>query len=390
MKKRVSLLLLGVLLLGLLAGQSVAAKETSRVTPGDALKVARRFLQEHQIAGQPEWQGATVAEPVAYQTPGGQPDSYVLTVRDGSDTLGFIVVGATREHAPILEHGTGVAPHDRLDAAREKAESMGYSPSKLRLIHGGPTVFLAEFGDGPDDEPLLINLLNLGVADARWSAEPEAMPAQAKVKHGKQWTTLLSDSPSGDVTTQAYIEQTVANFPTGFDMDNTDNPNSGCGAVAGAAIHWFYAEHHGYEDLRTSVGSYDWADMANHLYGDMESAFYGTSATKFADGMLTHANTHAGYSFTTQAVDSTTSPDHWTTFKSEINNGRPAGVYIGLSSIRSDPFEYHIMAAYGYAEEIPLGYREVRVATGWGYASSFNYDYYRGRYSFYFMWVRPG
>ncbi len=65
--------------------------------------------------------------------------------------------------------------------------------------------------------------------------------------------------------------------------------------------------------------------------------------------------------------------------------GNPTGVYIGIYFGYDDPFEYHNMAAYGYYENTNLGYREIEVATGWGYPSSFDYDYYRSRYAIHFM-----
>jgi hypothetical protein len=302
--------------------------------------------------------------------------------------LGYIAVGATTAQSPIIETSTAPAPHHRLATATTVAENRGYKKAQVRFVHGGPGLFVAEFKAG-SQQPFMVNLGNLHETNKRSLIEPGKPSAEGINHASQQWKRLSEPSSAGDVSIMAVSSKQLVDFPLYVDMDNTAHSGSGCGATAGSAIYWWYAEYKGYDKLRSVIGSYDWVDLADHLYEDMNSARWGTSSTSWADGMRIHANTHAGYKFTTQSVDSKAN-DYYTTFKSEINAGRPTGVYIGLTVGVDDDFEYHIMATYGYYHDTNVGIREVDVATGWGYESSFDYDYYRTYYPFSFMWVKPG
>lgn len=368
-----------------------STSDQHRVAPAEAIKAASEFLRTYAPAHRPEWVGATLMDPVFYQTPDGKPDSYVVTVKDksGSEALGFVVLGATREHSPIIENSTGPVPHSRLQSAQQIAASHGYAAGKVRLVHGGPTAFLAEFKDASHPEPLYVNLSNLKTIGKKYVQNPGTPSVEGRRTANEQWRRLTQGQAAGDVSVQVVTSRQISNFPTGFDQDLTDHPASGCGPTAGSAIYWWYAEYKGYPNLRYQ-GSYDWLDLANHLYDDMDTGIFGTSETEWAQGMQIHAQSHSGYNFTSQAVNSSSNvTDKYSSFKTEINYDRPTGVYIGINFGYDDPFEYHIMPTYGYYHDTNVGYRQIDVATNWGYASSFDYDYYRSRYNIYFMWVTP-
>lgn len=386
-----SVLAVLVLVMSLLPSLASANGTEQRLAPAEAIKAANQFLISYAPAHRPEWVGATLVNPVFYETPDGRPDSYVITVKDklGSAELGFVVVGATRGHSPIIENSTGPVPHGRVAAAQQVAVNLGYVTTKMRLVHGGPTVFVAEFSDPTHPGPLYVNLANAKPMNKRYIQNPGIPTGEGRRIASEQWQRLTQGKPFGDVSILVVSSKQISNFPTGFDQSLTNHPDSGCGPTAGSAIYWWYAEYKGYPNLRYQ-GSYDWLDLANHLYDDMDTGIFGTSPTEWAEGMQLHARTHSNYTFTSQAVNSSTGYyDYYSQFKSEINADRPTGVYIGLSLSYSDPFEYHIMPTYGYYHDTNLAYRQIDTATNWGYASSFDYDYYRSRYPIYFMWVTP-
>jgi hypothetical protein len=381
-------LVLWLLLLSLWVPGASARTQTKVVTPGQAHKVASLLRQTLAESQQTDWAEARLGQPVLYVTPTGTADAYVLDIvaAASGSPLGYIVISATRDQTPVLEYGVGPAVNLSLPSAKKLAMQQGYDPSRYRLVHGGPTVFVAEFKDERHSTPLYVNLTQNNLIDDTYVVEPGPMDQPSVESANKKWSDLDAKVSSG-IGIQALVEKEIANFPTTMDQSLTSHPNNGCGPTAGAAIVFWYAEYRGYPNLHRY--GYDWVTKADHLYEDMETSIFGTSPTKWASGMTLHANTHGGYNFSTQVVEAS-STDRWTAVKTEIDLDRPAGVYIGLSSTNSDQFEYHIMPVYGYSEEVQFGMRHLKVATNWGYAGTFDYPYYKSRYPVSFMWVRPG
>ncbi|HLO04084.1 MAG TPA: hypothetical protein VK191_13320, partial [Symbiobacteriaceae bacterium] len=114
-----------------------------------------------------------------------------------------------------------------------------------------------------------------------------------------------------------------------------------------------------------------------------------TTVSNFAAGIKKHGVNHGGRPYMTTSYYNSTSSDYYANYKSEIGYNRPAGVYVGLYLGHDDTYEYHFMPGYGYYHDATEGFRGINVATNWGYSDMIDYDYYRGRYSFYFIWVRP-
>jgi hypothetical protein len=58
------------------------------------------------------------------------------------------------------------------------------------------------------------------------------------------------------------------------------NQNSACGPTSGAMIIDYYHDHYSY-NVRDNAYYGSWAKLVNHLYGEMNTNWYGTSMSEW-------------------------------------------------------------------------------------------------------------
>lgn len=364
---RLIMLLVAVLILpSFAAAKPTTPAPAALVTPGAALNLARQFVQNAAQSEVPAWNGATLGAPTLFETPAGAPSAYVIDLKAKGESVGFVAVSADEVQPRIIEFSDGEAPQLRVAQVQAKT---GRSDAP-RLIHGGPATFLADFGGA------LFDLKTLQpYAFARGPASEVFEPASEE-----------APLEEGDVSIMIQVSKSIAYFPTTFDQSNLNSSSSACGPAAGATIAWYWSKQRGYSKLTSGYST--WTSLGNHMRTDMGTAAWGTSVSGFVSGMKSHFNTHSSYAYSISSVDGK-AYDYYASYKSEISNNRPAGVYVGLYLGHDDTYEYHWMPGYGYYEDTNVGHRGIKVATNWGYSDTIDYDYYRSRYAFSFVWIRP-
>lgn len=379
MPKRSWLSRLILLLIALLILPSFAVAKPATpapASPGAALQVANRFVARLVENGEmPEWAEVALGSPTLFETPDGAPSVYVIDVRaKGGDSAGFVVVSADEATPRVVEASQAEAPHLRVAMAKAKS---GRSDTP-RLVHGGPTIFLARFAQSASHASTTLNLMNLETVQSAGSATEPLIEESAPAESGTDEGVI---TPMNVITSKK-----IASFPVTYNQSNLNNSGSACGPATGATLLWYWSKVRGYSSLTSGYST--WTALGNHMYLEMNTASWGTSVSGFEAGLQYHGYAHGGRPNMNVITYNGKSTDYYTAYKTEIANNRPTGVYIGLYLGHDDTYEYHFMSGYGYYHDATEGWRGIYVATNWGYSDLIDYDYYRSRYSFYYFWVR--
>lgn len=377
---RLILLLIALLILPSFAGAKPATPAPATpTTPGTALIVARRFVDRVAAQGEiPEWADVTLGTPTLFETPDGAPSVYVIDVRDkGGTAAGFVAVSADEESPKVVEFSQAEAPHLRVAQAQSKS-ARNDAP---RLLHGGPSIFLARFDAKTAGEPVTLNLMNMDV-----------VRGQGRITQPPVETPAPPDEPpvrdDGDVSAMNLIfSKKVASYPVTYNQSSLNNSSSACGPATGATLLWYWSKVRGLSGLTSGYST--WTSLGNHMYLEMNTYYWGTYVSDFAAGIQYHGYAHGGRPNFRAPYYNGSSSDYYSSYKTEIDNNRPAAVYVGLYFGHDDTYEYHFMSGYGYYHDATEGFRGINVVTNWGYSDMIDYDYYRSRYSFYYIFIRP-
>jgi hypothetical protein len=153
------------------------------LTVAEAGKVAEEFIlrmAESKTCRIPQWQGASLVEPVAYYSCEGRPAAYCFSVKraDANSLCGYILVSGDRNHPVILEFSTGLSP-DKAMLASAQAVARQYlrdnqSLNAPRLMYASAGSYVAYYPVIEDGKPaggICISLGDLRVVDPRLVTE---------------------------------------------------------------------------------------------------------------------------------------------------------------------------------------------------------------------------
>lgn len=355
-----------------------AEKNELLASEKEVKKVVKQFVKLHD-----ELNSSDVSQIIPVYNVENNLESYFVELIENGKPYAILDVGATKDRPIVSE-----IIYTSLDIFLN-----GHEINDTKLINIGPFHYAIE------ENNKLIELQTNKEADKSKVIKKKELSKELKEKYKEKWDKILNISLNENdnksvVRIAAIFSNTISNFPTDFKIADMEPSyqNNGCGPTAGATIFWYWGHHSpNWQQWYNVVNGYIYrADLQNHMAVDMNTGVFGTTPFHYTDGMANHANYHSGYNFSYSTVNSSLgATDYYNTLKSEINSGRPTGVYIGFSSEYQYLFDYHIMAAYGYYENTNIGYSEVKVATGWGYSDSFDYEYYRAVYPIYFMTLIP-
>lgn len=330
-------------------------------------KVANTFLNSFS-SQQIKWQGAKASNPIKLRNKNGDIISYLLEIKQGNLQIGYMIVGANDNVSPVLTVGSGVFPADKILAGLQKFKDKekGSIVNNPEIIFGGPGIYGVKASENKDTKTTtkVIDESGLDITDAFPNFESNP---NAKNSWNKLLIPINGSSPLTQAVPSTSIVQPMGASGSGdvnvrsYDQANSQSDVTGCGPAAGAMILNYWDER-GYTNIQADSDRTDGINLMNHLFSDMGTTAIGTSQIGWTNGINAHANSHSGYHFSsyTRYYDSSLRETFWSEIKSEINSGRPVGMFFWLGD---SPYSYHIVPCRGWFEDYQYGDRMYHVNT---------------------------
>lgn len=366
-----------------ISGEAQQVEVNHRIDMKTAEKVANQYLNERVIPYlYSDWKGASVQSPTLfYSSKDGTPAIYSMRVQRNNESLGYMLVGATKDVSPIVSVGKGTAPTENISIIQEMANKdiqSGQTLGSPQLLYGGPLdlgIRFDVFEDRKKAKHLTYNLMGkYRVESLPFPVHDAGYKNQAK----EQWGKHLRKSNT-NITPFVTVTSKDLNVVSYNQNDLPANQeDSGCGPAAGADI-MDYWHLHGYPQLQSSSDELKGVELMTQLYGEMGTTSWGTTIYNWSSGMVVHASNHGGYHFQSQEITS----DLWNNLVNEINAGRPLGMYFGLAG---SPYSYHFVAARGWLYDSDYGTKKYHVNT-WGTDS---WNDWASASGFSLIYVHPG
>ncbi len=214
-RKLLSLLLLGLSVLGSFGSAAVPSNE---VSPALAEKVAKTHVN---------WIAANIPDFEDFKN---------------SKNVGFILISARKDMPPVLEFSKAEPPSWNLEKVKELAEKKGYKTG--RLLYYGALTYSVDIG----------NRKAIGLKDLKVRKRPTKVKLKFnKEKAKKNWDILLSTSSDYGIQYLDVGYNEISGVPvwTSYD-DGNSNPNNvgpdpdpwhewgGCSPIAGAMVIGYY------------------------------------------------------------------------------------------------------------------------------------------------------
>lgn len=341
-------LMLGIVVMILIASTMVSAQgsgKSSVVSEKIVKQVAQDFLQRAPFSS---WKEGTVRFESHLYDLNDQVIGYYFSVQQNNEGLGYVLVSSSKDLPPILQFG------DR---------GINYNVDQ-NIKNGNRFYYLGafqyQFGKNSNEvkdkflkakQSALHKLENEGLQNSEQFIKvvnSELRDLSKNSAYQKSWEkALISKGEDQQISTQGTVSQgTVLNVTRVWQRQSgVNSPNSSCAPATGTMITNYFGSQ-GY-DVRTSSYYGGDASLINHLYYDMNTAAWGTSAGGFSTGLQTHLNhdlyPSAPWNSFTQAASG-----NWSNYESQINKSRPVGLRFDSNN---DPWaygDYHFVAGNAY------------------------------------------
>lgn len=275
--------------------------------------------------------------------------AYYYEIEKDNEVVGYFITGAYAEVEPILEYGEG-----SLDIINKEIAS-----GNKAYYLGGINYLFAEnkdelhtkFENGRKD--LLNRLKNSESKDTNriQGISQNGLKGLQKDKENiKVWEEYIEEG--NKISLISTNTATAASYKV-LPVDDISqrrsgitNQNSACGPTSGAMIIDYYHDHYGY-NVRDNAYYGSWAKLVNHLYGEMNTNWYGTSMSEWIHGMYDHVthDVHAsawGYNYMSASGNSYN-------YTNSIEKGNPVGLrFDRFKSSDSVWSEYHFVTGIGF------------------------------------------
>jgi hypothetical protein len=269
---------------------------------------------------------------------------YYFTYKTTEDKTNYILVSASLDRAPILQHGGG-----QLDYEYDYLLNEG-----KKLYYLGPLQFL--YGKNKNEVNEKFNQRKI-----RWIKELEKenktlTPEYEKVKkkeiprirkdakHIDEWNKLLSYDPQNTFTIAATTYRLLGVTRLWQRSSGVSSPNSACGPTTAAMVS-NYLKGQGFNvkgvSNYSSTGSF-----INHMYSELGTTFAGTSINQYISGL----NTHLEHNYTNNKWSTWTyrAYGYYAHYKDNINNNKPVGLRFDFWIKEGTYIDYHFVAGIGY------------------------------------------
>ena len=391
--KRISLAVVGLLLVSALFSSPAAARKADAVTVQEARQAATVGADHLGRGSFPGFQGAQVGDFELFRDTAGNPAAYVFRLLKHGESVGYVTVGTNKEDSPLLEASPGTPPQDRLHLAEEAILSKhpGVRLGTPHLIYQGPLTFIAQYElfDGATSLDIENYHLKRGVLISPEEIPPVSVhPSPDKARTA--WQRILSGpEQSGDASImvagskQIYVQECL-------DQDNATMSSSACGPTVAAELveyfHWQYPDSQGMQYFFYEQ------DFIDDLYADMGYPVAGASVSAFISGVkkhLAHAPASSGYTISSVSAPNAT----WSQYRSGIDTYGIVPVRIGSTGFGNagdGNYSYHWVLGYGYEYDTNLPYYFMNIYNSWDTTCSeaadvIDFERYRTYLSFVFF-----
>jgi hypothetical protein len=183
-----------IMFFGAAASTNAAISSPASISETTAAQVARFWIVTCSSTF-PDWAGATVGTAVKYYSYDNVRSAYEFTLLNNGTDVGYIMVAARKDWAPILEFGGGKAPSKNLHAAAETAMVEGFLKSGQTAdpvyYYNGADTAAVQLGDRMKEAKALVDLLSQQIVPKGESAVLQF--DAAAMQH--EWSSLLGGLP---------------------------------------------------------------------------------------------------------------------------------------------------------------------------------------------------
>lgn len=328
--------LLGVLLLSLLVLStlsSVSAFQRDIIPPAKAKQVAEYFAKEEFS------ENIEIGNYVLFYEPSGKPAVYSFEILKDGKIYGTIIIGATKDHAPLVMLYRGLPPQYNLNL-KKRARNTKY-------LYPKPFTFIARYevrDKNNNPSYMYIDLINGKRIHYRKKDFTNSVSSY-NLKTRKEWT-YVEKLISGEILPQ-YVNKSYKKI-RGVPYFIADE---GC-ALTAAAMVISYWRNLGYYNF--PIGEEYLEDLFKQ-YFDYDPTTGGTTVSSIPPGYEEFTSDY-GYSFDSWYLDG-----YWE-YVSEIDNERP----VTIALIGSETYGDHAVVGIGYEYVYPHS-EYLWIHDGWHY-----------------------
>ncbi|MDQ1147289.1 hypothetical protein QE429_004116 [Bacillus sp. SORGH_AS 510] len=268
---------------------------------------------------------------------------YYLTYTTREGSINHILISASTNLAPVLQHGEGPLD-DEYEYLLEKGKKIYYL-GPLQFLYGNNKDEVNEKFNKKKDEWLkdLEKQNKKDTKEYEKLRKTEIPRVKKKSKHKDEWETLLSYDPN-QLTTTATTYKVLSVTRLSQRSSGVNNPNSACGPTTAAMVA-NYLKSQGYNVRGLSDYSSTGA-FINHMYNELGTTIAGSSISDYTYGLYKHVQ----HNYSTDKWDtwSYRAYGNYTHYKDNILNNKPVGLRFDLW-IKEGAYEnYHFVAGIGF------------------------------------------
>lgn len=271
---------------------------------------------------------------------------YYLTYKE-KDNSYYILVSATTNHQPILQHGEGQLDYEN-DYQLNEGKKLYYL-GPLQFLYGKDKNEINEKFKQKKDKWLKdLEKQNKESSQEYKDLIKKEIPRIKKdSKHADEWNNILSFNPVNQmsINTTATTTYKVLSVTRLWQRSSgVSSPNSACGPTTAAMVSNFLKSQgynvKGVSDY-SSTGSF-----INHMYNELGTSSLGSSMFQYLSGL----NTHLEHNYTSNAWDawSYRAYGYYSHYKDNILNNKPVGLRFDYWVSEGSYVNYHFVAGIGF------------------------------------------
>ncbi len=331
---------------------SIGYSEGVPVTPQEALQAASTYKAIGQVQ-YPEWDGASVVLERTYYDLEFEASALEFSVQKRGASLGYIMVGGTRDFPPLIEYSNGRSPVD-IGVARgflphEALRSIDASGSWLPVYVGGFDYFEIGLEASSDVVDLLQGRLVELDAIQQFSDDFGSRLRSVSGTFSRMWDAALSGE-----AVKSEGDYNVLPEAVGYTWYR------GCGPTSGTMVLGYYGNA-GYRNLHYEAESFIWhgpgtftpyiprklADMVADICDVPRSGGatddYGVYTEELAGAIVRVAQAHGYKGFHCYVYPNERDYD---IFKGKIDEGDPS--VFGITKMDPGAYDKHAIMGCGY------------------------------------------
>ncbi|MFD1423663.1 C39 family peptidase [Laceyella tengchongensis] len=329
-----------ILLFSLFSNVGFATESDSVVSANEAENIAQVYASNKSF----EWENATYKVLTKLYDYDDSLLGYYVSVYEGDKEVGYVVVSAREDLAPVLEAGNHGSQTYRLLPEINKGNKIYY----LGAMQYNYAKNKNELEQRVNDKKarLLIQLEKegkKGTDQYNKLKDKKITPVKKDINSFKAaWKQYKSKVSSSRSTFSAEATYKELDVPL-IGQKLSSNPNNACGPTTGAMIANYY-KNRGYNIYGTANYGNSHQKFIDHLKVDMGTDALGTSTTEYNNGMIDHF----GHTNQWPYYDGFPAEGNFTWYKERIDHNEPVAFYIDLVDDGGYSWTYHWVAGKGY------------------------------------------